>query len=86
MRKQVSETRASAPDTRTQFDLFAQRSDPLPIEPMTVRISMAIRITGIGRSKIYELIKAGEIETVKVGTSTLLNVESLRRLVMPRHR
>lgn len=53
----------------------------LPLEPLTVRIPVAVRITGIGRSKLYELIKAGEVEVVKIGSSTLVNVASLRRLV-----
>lgn len=53
---------------------------PLPIEPMTVRIPTAIQLTGIGRSKLYQLIASGEIETVKVGVSTLVSVASLRRL------
>lgn len=53
----------------------------LPFEPMTVRIPVAVRLTGIGRSKLYELIKAGDVETVKVGTATLVKVASLRRLV-----
>lgn len=53
---------------------------PLPIEPMTVRIPTAIQLTGIGRSKLYQLIASGEIETVKVGASTLVSVASLRRL------
>jgi len=79
--------RKSAPETRdVQRDMFAFETHPLPIEPMTVRISTAIKLTGIGRSKIYELIKAGQIETVKIGASTLLTVESLRRLVLPRGR
>jgi len=47
---------------------------------MTVRIPTAIQITGIGRSKLYQLIASGEIETVKIGTSTLVSVASLRRL------
>lgn len=38
-------------------------------------------MTGIGRSKLYELIKAGEVETVKIGTATLVKVASLHRLV-----
>lgn len=46
--------------------------------PLTVRIPEACRMTGIGRSKLYELIKAGEIETIKVGSSTLVTVVSLR--------
>ena len=50
-------------------------------EPITVRIPAAVRMTGIGRSKLYELIKAGDVEIVKVGTSTLIKVESLRRLL-----
>ena len=47
------------------------------MRPITVRISDACRITGIGRSKLYELIQAGEIATIKVGTITLVPVASL---------
>ena len=46
-----------------------------------MRIPVAIRLTGIGRSKLYELIKSGEVETVKIGTATLVTMASLRRLV-----
>ena len=53
----------------------------LPLEPLTVRIPVAVQLTGIGRSKLYELIAAGEIETAKVGASTLIAVASLRRLI-----
>jgi len=45
--------------------------------PITVRIPEACRLTGIGRSKLYELIAAGEIEIVKVGTITLVPMTSL---------
>jgi len=50
-------------------------------QPLTVRIPIAMRMTGIGRSKLYQLIKAREIETVKIGSSTLIPVESLRQLI-----
>ena len=50
---------------------------PPPHAPLTVRIPEACRMTGIGRSKLYELIKAGEIETIKVGSSTLVLVTGL---------
>ncbi len=53
----------------------------LPLEPLTVRIPVAIRLTGIGRSKLYELIKAGELQTVKIGTATLVTMASLRKLI-----
>ncbi|HEX5259619.1 MAG TPA: helix-turn-helix domain-containing protein [Sphingomicrobium sp.] len=45
--------------------------------PLTVRIREACRLTGIGRSKLYELIAAGEIEIIKVGAITLVPVSSL---------
>jgi excisionase family DNA binding protein len=59
---------------------------PLPLEPLTVRIPVAVQLTGIGRSKIYELIAAGRLDTVKVGASTLITVASLRRLVQRQSR
>jgi excisionase family DNA binding protein len=49
--------------------------------PITVRIRDACRLTGIGRSKLYELIAAGEIEILKVGTVTLVPVVSLTRFL-----
>jgi excisionase family DNA binding protein len=47
------------------------------LTPITVRVREACRLSGIGRSKLYELIAAGEIETIKVGTITLVPVASL---------
>ena len=55
-------------------DIFAERDAPLPL---TVRVREASRLTGIGRSKLYDLIAAGEIKIVKVGTITLIPVSSL---------
>ena len=54
---------------------------PLPFEPLTVRISVAMQLVGIGRSKFYELIASGDIETVKIGRCTLIPTASLRRLI-----
>lgn len=54
------------------------------IEPLTVRISTAVRITGLSRSRIYELIQSGEIDTVKVGRATLVQFQSLKTLVSGR--
>lgn len=53
----------------------------LALDPLTVRISEAVRLTGLCRSKIYELIASGDIETVKVGRCTLIPMASLRALV-----
>lgn len=51
------------------------------IEPLTVRISTAVRITGLSRSRIYELIQSGDLDTVKVGRATLVQFQSLKTLV-----
>ena len=53
----------------------------LPFDTITVKISVAVQITGIGRTKLYELIKDGQIEAIKVGTATLVPVDSLRRFL-----
>jgi excisionase family DNA binding protein len=56
------------------------------IEPVTVTIKDAERLTGEGRSTIYLAIGRGEIEAVKSGSRTLIIFESLKRRVaaMPR--
>ena len=52
-----------------------------PAELLTVRIPTAMRMTGIGRSKFYQLIAAKQVETVKLGSSTLVVVPSLKRFI-----
>jgi len=61
-------------------DPIAETSLGKPM-PITVRVRDACRLTGIGRSKLYELIAAGDIETIKVGRITLLLVSSLQRFI-----
>ena len=52
-----------------------------PARLLSVRVGEASRMIGIGRTKIYELIKAGDLETVKIGRTTLVTMRSLRRLI-----
>ena len=54
------------------------------IEPISVKIPEAVRLTGISRSRIYELLRSGDIEYAKVGSSTLIVVDSLRRFIRSR--
>ncbi|WP_315850613.1 helix-turn-helix domain-containing protein [Sphingobium sp. B2] len=49
--------------------------------PLSVRIPVAVKMTGIGRSKLYELIQEGAIDIVKIGSSTLIPVASLEKLL-----
>jgi excisionase family DNA binding protein len=44
-------------------------------------VKEACRLTGIGRSKLYELIATGDIEIVKVGAITLIPTTSLERFL-----
>lgn len=37
------------------------------LPPLSMLISEACRMTGIGRSKLYELIKDGAVEVIKFG-------------------
>lgn len=46
-----------------------------------MRIPIAVKLIGIGGSNLYELIASGDTEIIKIGSATLVTVESLRRLV-----
>ena len=48
------------------------------MEPINLSIIDAARTLGVGRSKLYELINAGQLDTVKLGTRTLVRVASIR--------
>ncbi len=63
----------------TASELLAAHAS-LPAEPLSVRVADAIKLTGIPRSTLYELIAAGAIDTVKIGRSTFILYASLKRL------
>ena len=51
-------------------------------EAITVRIPDAVRLTGMSRSRIYLLIAQGDIESVKVGRTRLIRIDSLKRYLL----
>lgn len=53
----------------------------IAIEPIALRVPEACRYLGIGRSTLYVLISKSEIEIIKLGSSTLVLTQSLKRLV-----
>lgn len=63
----------------SQPDIMHSRHLPPP--RLTVRIADATKMLGIGRSKLYELIGAGEVETIKLGAATLIIVDSIQALI-----
>lgn len=70
-------------DRKGQGGLLASTNEifgELPVEPICVRVSVAVKLTGMSRSTLYELIGDGEVEAVKVGRSTFVKYASLKRL------
>jgi excisionase family DNA binding protein len=55
-----------------------------PLTPLAVRVREACRLTGIGRSKLYELIAAREIRIIKVGSITLIPLAGLQHFLEQR--
>ena len=49
--------------------------------PLAYSIADACRVTSIGRTRLYELIGQGRLETRKIGKRTLIPADSLRRLI-----
>lgn len=52
------------------------------MEAFLVSIPDAAKALGLGRSKVYELIGQGRLETVTIGRRRLVRVSSLRTLAM----
>lgn len=52
-----------------------------PQERLTFRVSEAIRVTGIGRSKIFELLASGTLKSKNVEGMRLIDGDSLRSLL-----
>lgn len=57
----------------------------MSIEHSPTRLAYSVRQfcsdVGIGRSKFYQLVSAGEIKTVKCGTKTLVTAIEAQRFV-----
>ena len=73
--------RQSADERRKTVTEAIAELDDFPIEPISVRIATAVKLTGIPRTTLYELIGSGEIETFKIGRSTFIPYRCLKRLV-----
>ncbi len=50
-------------------------------EPLLVDVREAGRMVGLGRSKLYELIRDGSIPVVHIGRAVRIPVEGLQRYV-----
>ena len=50
------------------------------MEQLAISINDAAKALGVGRSSVYNLIKSGRLEALKVGRRTLLTTASIKRL------
>jgi excisionase family DNA binding protein len=51
------------------------------LTPLLFSVTDAARLLGLGRSKLYELLSAGEVRTVKVGRRRLVPADALAEYV-----
>jgi excisionase family DNA binding protein len=49
--------------------------------PIATSINDTAKALSLGRTSIYALIRAGRLETLKLGRRTLVKTESIRRLL-----
>lgn len=49
--------------------------------PIAYSVTEAMRVSSLGRTKLYELINKGALETIKIGRRTLVKAASLHKLV-----
>jgi hypothetical protein len=56
------------------MDTFADRI-------ITAPVGEFCRISGIGRTRVYELIAAGDLDSITVGKRRLIVLDSYRRLI-----
>ena len=50
-------------------------------EPLAYRVEDAMRVSGLGRTKIYEALNSGALKSRLVGRRRLIDAASLRALV-----
>ena len=49
--------------------------------PLAYSVADAVRVSSLGRTKLYQLINEGRIETLKIGRRTLIRADSLHKLI-----
>jgi hypothetical protein len=50
-------------------------------ERITSTVAQFVKRSGLGRTKVYEMLAAGELESAKLGATRVIIEESYRRLL-----
>lgn len=58
-----------------------QKDTPMTDIPLTYSIADVVKATGIGRTSIYNAIKAGQLRALKFSGRTLIRAEDLKAFI-----
>jgi excisionase family DNA binding protein len=50
-------------------------------EPITATVKTFCQLSGLGKTKVFEMIADGTLDTIKLGARRLIVMESYRRLI-----
>jgi hypothetical protein len=56
-------------------------SAQIPLDPITVSVKEALRISGLGLTKFNELVRDGKVKIVRLNTARLVDYSSLKSLL-----
>jgi len=73
-----------SPSIRRNENSGARETIDSAINPITVTVSTGRRISGLGNTTLWKLIKNGDLQVVRVGRRTLITMASLQALLAPR--
>lgn len=54
---------------------------PQSIEPLAVSVEETARLTGLGRTFLFALLKDGRLRSLKVGRRRLVPIEAIQELM-----
>lgn len=54
------------------------------MDELAYSINRTAKVLGVGRTTIYKLIKSGKVDSLKIGSRTLITTESITRLTQTR--
>jgi hypothetical protein len=60
-----------------------ERSPGSGVKPITVSVKTACDISGLGPTKVWQLIRDGRLDVVRLDKRTLIKFPSLERLLSP---
>jgi excisionase family DNA binding protein len=69
---------------KSQTESFSNKQSRIFSRPIWVTPKEASRLSAIGLTRLYELLKDGTLKSVKVGRKRLISFESLELLGRPR--